>query len=160
MVAEIFSRPDDFLLGGGSCSGCKSFAFGKETLVLCLLYLTADEVAQSGHAKEDIGQSPFPAWPVFFVHTGPWQYLISAIHKESRFGSFLRHETGLQWACCNLPEAMMPIYDYQCHDCQKTFELVLTLGEHDKSEIRCPECGSRDIEQDAATFYAVTSKKS
>jgi putative FmdB family regulatory protein len=55
---------------------------------------------------------------------------------------------------------MMPIYDYQCHDCEKTFELVLTLGEHDKSEIRCPKCGSRNIEQDAATFYAVTSKKS
>jgi putative FmdB family regulatory protein len=54
----------------------------------------------------------------------------------------------------------MPVYDYVCKDCQKTFELVLTLGEHDKGDVHCPKCGSRNLEQDAAAFYAVTSKKS
>ena len=54
----------------------------------------------------------------------------------------------------------MPIYDYVCKDCQKSFELVLTLREHDKSHITCPKCGSKNIEQDAVAFYAVTSKKS
>ncbi len=33
----------------------------------------------------------------------------------------------------------MPIYDYVCKDCQKSFELVLTLREHDKSDITCPK---------------------
>jgi len=54
----------------------------------------------------------------------------------------------------------MPVYDYLCKDCHKTFERVLTLREHDKEEIRCPHCGSRNTEQEAAAFYAVTSRKS
>ncbi len=29
----------------------------------------------------------------------------------------------------------MPVYDYICKDCQKSFELVLTLSEHDKDNI-------------------------
>lgn len=54
----------------------------------------------------------------------------------------------------------MPVYDYVCHDCQKTFELVLTLNEHDHEDARCPHCGSKNVEQEAVAFYAVTSKKS
>jgi len=54
----------------------------------------------------------------------------------------------------------MPVYDYLCKDCQKSFELVLTLSEHDRDTIVCPKCGSKNIEQDVAEFYAVTSKKS
>ena len=54
----------------------------------------------------------------------------------------------------------MPVYDYICKKCQKSFELVLTLGEHDKNKIKCPKCGSKNVEQDAAAFFAVTSKKS
>jgi hypothetical protein len=71
VVAEIFSRADDFLLGSGKCFGDKSFAFGKGTLVLCLLYVRADEVAQSGHAKEDIESDSFYAWPVFSCALAP-----------------------------------------------------------------------------------------
>lgn len=54
----------------------------------------------------------------------------------------------------------MPVYDYVCKDCHHSFEIVLTLGEHDKSDIRCPKCESKTVEQDAVAFYAVTSKKS
>jgi putative FmdB family regulatory protein len=57
-------------------------------------------------------------------------------------------------------EVHMPVYDYVCKDCQKSFELVLTLAEHDKDKISCPKCGSKNVEQDAVAFYAVTSKKS
>jgi putative FmdB family regulatory protein len=59
-----------------------------------------------------------------------------------------------------LREATMPVYDYICHDCQKEFELVLTLGEHNKGDIRCPKCNSKNVEQDAVAFFVVTSKKS
>ena len=54
----------------------------------------------------------------------------------------------------------MPIYEYICKDCQQCFETVLTLKEHETSEIRCPRCQSRNVEQDVAEFFAVTSRKS
>ena len=54
----------------------------------------------------------------------------------------------------------MPVYDYVCKDCHKSFEKVLTLSEHDKETIVCPKCGSKNVEQEMAEFYAVTSKKS
>lgn len=54
----------------------------------------------------------------------------------------------------------MPVYDYVCLDCHKTFETVLTLNEHDKEAPQCPHCGSRNVEQEAAAFFAVTSRKS
>jgi len=54
----------------------------------------------------------------------------------------------------------MPVYDYICNDCHKEFEVVLTLTEHDKDKIACPKCGSKNVEQEAAAFFAVTSRKS
>jgi putative FmdB family regulatory protein len=54
----------------------------------------------------------------------------------------------------------MPVYDYVCKDCNKSFELVLTLSEHDKDIIKCPKCGSKNVEQESTAFFAVTSKKS
>jgi len=54
----------------------------------------------------------------------------------------------------------MPVYDYICHDCHKSFEIVLTLTEHDCEKVTCPHCGSTNVEQEAAAFFAVTEKKS
>lgn len=54
----------------------------------------------------------------------------------------------------------MPVYDYVCRDCNNNFEQTLTLREHDGNKIKCPHCGSRNVEQEAAAFYAVTTKKS
>ena len=54
----------------------------------------------------------------------------------------------------------MPVYDYVCLDCHKPFETVLTLNEHDKNNPKCPHCGSKNVEQEAAAFFAVTSRKS
>ena len=54
----------------------------------------------------------------------------------------------------------MPVYDYICNACHKTFEEVLTLSEHDHDKVKCPHCGSKNVEQEAAAFFAVTSKKS
>ena len=53
----------------------------------------------------------------------------------------------------------MPVYDYFCNDCDKTFEQTLTLRQHDGQE-RCPHCGGKNVRQEAAAFDAVTSKKS
>jgi putative FmdB family regulatory protein len=54
----------------------------------------------------------------------------------------------------------MPVYDYLCNDCHKTFEQMLTIREHDGQQIKCPYCRSTNVVQVAAAFYAVTSKKS
>ena len=56
-------------------------------------------------------------------------------------------------------EDVMPVYDYVCHDCHKSFELILTLKEHEV-DAKCPQCGSKNVEQEATAFYAVTGKKS
>lgn len=54
----------------------------------------------------------------------------------------------------------MPLYEYTCKDCNKDFSKILTLAEHSAGNVKCPECGSSNVEQKPATFYAVTSKKS
>jgi putative FmdB family regulatory protein len=54
----------------------------------------------------------------------------------------------------------MPVYDYKCVDCKKKFTLTLTVSEHDKVKVKCPKCGSKKVEQQMASFFAVTSKKS
>jgi putative FmdB family regulatory protein len=54
----------------------------------------------------------------------------------------------------------MPVYEYFCEACQKQFESVLTMHQHDEDKVICPQCGSNKVKQLAATFTAVTSKKS
>lgn len=54
----------------------------------------------------------------------------------------------------------MPVYDYVCLACHKPFETTLSLTEHGKKNPKCPHCGSTNVEQEAAAFFAVTSRKS
>ncbi len=54
----------------------------------------------------------------------------------------------------------MPLYEYLCEDCHKTFTKILTISEHEKEKIVCPHCGSKHVVQEASAFFAVTSKKS
>jgi len=54
----------------------------------------------------------------------------------------------------------MPVYDYVCLDCHKSFETVLTLTEHDQEQVKCPHCGGKNVEQEATAFFASSPKKS
>jgi putative FmdB family regulatory protein len=54
----------------------------------------------------------------------------------------------------------MPVYQFACKECRKTFEVARTLREHEKGKFTCPKCGSKKVEQRVAAFFAVTSKKS
>ena len=54
----------------------------------------------------------------------------------------------------------MPLYDYQCQNCGKIFTAVLSLAEHERGDIRCPGCNSKDVRQMVSPFSAKTSKKS
>ncbi len=54
----------------------------------------------------------------------------------------------------------MPQYEFTCKGCGKPFSKTLTLSEYEKGKLTCPKCGSRRIEQQVSSFFAVTSKKS
>lgn len=76
--------------------------------------------------------------------------LLTINNPYQRYNSFIGNQR----------EVPMPVYDYVCLDCHKPFEIPLTLTEHDKENPKCPHCGSKNVEQEAAAFFAVTSRKS
>ena len=39
----------------------------------------------------------------------------------------------------------MPRYEFFCDDCQKPFEIILTLAEYEKGKIKCPKCGGKHV---------------
>jgi len=51
-----------------------------------------------------------------------------------------------------------PVYEYLCERCDKGFELVLTLHEHEEQKVVCPKCGSNEVHQMLTAFTAVRSK--
>jgi putative FmdB family regulatory protein len=54
----------------------------------------------------------------------------------------------------------MPTYSYYCKECKKAFTLNMSLADHEKRRIACPKCRSKKVEQQFATFFAVSAKKS
>lgn len=54
----------------------------------------------------------------------------------------------------------MPHYIFICKDCKKEFEVVQHIDDLGKKPVACPACGSSNTAQAAASFSAVTSKKS
>ncbi len=50
----------------------------------------------------------------------------------------------------------MPVYDYVCKDCRNSFELILTLREHDKGEIKgTPNSAIFDVSSEASLVFAI-----
>ena len=45
-------------------------------------------------------------------------------------------------------------------ECQKTFELTMTISEHEKGKIRCPTCKSTRVMPQLGCFMGQTAKKS
>jgi putative FmdB family regulatory protein len=56
--------------------------------------------------------------------------------------------------------ATMPVYEYYCDTCAKSFTVVMTIAEHDRGGITCPECKGSAVVQRYTPFFAKTSKKS
>ncbi|MEE9539203.1 MAG: FmdB family zinc ribbon protein [candidate division NC10 bacterium] len=54
----------------------------------------------------------------------------------------------------------MPVYEFLCKQCNKTFGLTLSIKEREEGKISCPTCGSKEVESLLASFFAKTSKKS
>ncbi len=54
----------------------------------------------------------------------------------------------------------MPTYEYACKQCNKRFEVMITLTEHARRPRQpCPKCKSTKGEQLGSGFQVVTSKK-
>ena len=45
----------------------------------------------------------------------------------------------------------MPLYEYRCRQCGKSFELLRKMQDAD-GELGCPECQSEDVERLLSTF--------
>jgi len=54
----------------------------------------------------------------------------------------------------------MPVYEFACLNCKKKFSETLALAEYDPEAIRCPKCGSENVERRWSSVYVETSKKS
>jgi putative FmdB family regulatory protein len=47
----------------------------------------------------------------------------------------------------------MPIYEYRCRTCGKTFEMLRSIRAAD-SDLECPSCRSAEVERQLSTFAA------
>ena len=54
----------------------------------------------------------------------------------------------------------MPYYVFICLECRKEFTEILHMADLSAHQAKCPFCGSTHVDQQAAAFTAVTSKKS
>jgi putative FmdB family regulatory protein len=54
----------------------------------------------------------------------------------------------------------VPIYNFHCKECKKSFTLTMALAEYERGKFVCPKCKSKKVEQQMAAFFAVTAKKS
>ncbi len=54
----------------------------------------------------------------------------------------------------------MPTYDYRCQGCGEEFSLVMSISEHDRKRVSCPQCKGRKVEQLVSGFTTITSRKS
>ena len=53
----------------------------------------------------------------------------------------------------------MPVYEYRCRDCQRTFIVVMSVKDHESEQVRCPQCQGTAVEQMITPFHTKTSKK-
>ena len=54
----------------------------------------------------------------------------------------------------------MPRYEFVCENCHKPFELIMTISEREKGEVKCPKCKSSKVLPQLGGFTVQTSKKS
>ena len=54
----------------------------------------------------------------------------------------------------------MPRYEFRCEKCKKSFELIMTIPEHEKAKPKCPKCKGTKVTPQLGGFMAQTAKKS
>jgi len=53
----------------------------------------------------------------------------------------------------------MPIYEYACFSCARTFSLLQKIGTSEK-ETKCPDCGSQNVKKRMSSFSCPHSESS
>jgi putative FmdB family regulatory protein len=54
----------------------------------------------------------------------------------------------------------MPLYEFRCDQCGKSFELAQTFDEHARGMPACPRCKNASrVQQQLSSFTPVTSRK-
>jgi putative FmdB family regulatory protein len=51
----------------------------------------------------------------------------------------------------------MPIYEFRCLKCGKTFELLKLKKEDEAVKMKCPECGSPEVERVLSSVSVLSS---
>jgi len=46
----------------------------------------------------------------------------------------------------------MPLYEYQCDECNETFEELVSKKDRDAGTVACPACGSTKVKRMLSTF--------
>ena len=55
----------------------------------------------------------------------------------------------------------MPVYEYKCNDCKKTFIVTETFKAHEKHlKPKCTNCQSKNVDRLFTDVSVITSKKS
>ena len=54
----------------------------------------------------------------------------------------------------------MPLYEFQCLNCNKKFTTTLSVTDFEKGKYQCPSCKSKKVEEQFTNVNVVTSKKS
>jgi putative FmdB family regulatory protein len=54
----------------------------------------------------------------------------------------------------------MPLYEYYCETCKREVTIPMSVSEHDKASVTCPQCHGRDVRPLLGTFFSQTSRKS
>ena len=39
----------------------------------------------------------------------------------------------------------MPLYEYFCKKCDKSFTITMSIAEHEKKKVKCPECKGTNV---------------
>jgi putative FmdB family regulatory protein len=52
----------------------------------------------------------------------------------------------------------MPVYEYRCNSCRKTYSQILSIKQSDEAP-QCPNCGSDDVEKLVSSVAVVRSAR-
>ena len=51
----------------------------------------------------------------------------------------------------------MPIYEFKCLGCSQVFELLKLKKDDEKAGMKCPKCGSEEVERVLSSVSLITS---
>jgi len=54
----------------------------------------------------------------------------------------------------------MPHYEFRCDKCRKEVTIMLSIGERERGDYKCPACGSKQLQAQMGAFFSKTSRKS